>query len=300
MTEFVIEELLLARRFGDSIDCCLTWLEAKRRDPDEYAKLHKGHRFYWLGVAAFASHDYQSATFFFDAAASEDLKDKNTTPDRPALLFMCLDNKNQKQAALAIVEMIVRKLRQAIDNYNGRSPASGPISEDIVREQFLRPLVFGTERHRRTLATTLISFLAEWEYRSRMIELCDAASTEPFFTHLFRGCLLFESLLKQNPTKTPAHHTLGRMLQCDFAKEFGIDLLPTFSATEKNFGNLVQVVTPKSPIPSATQCTAKARNTLSHDLVWATQPLDQNAYDLLADNIVSSCLHAISTLYRRP
>jgi tetratricopeptide (TPR) repeat protein len=300
MTEFVIEELLLARRFADSIDCCLTWLEAKRRDPDAYAKLHKGQRFYWLGVAAFASHDYQSATFFFDAAAQEDLKDQNTAQDRPALLFMCLDNKNQNQAALAIVEMIVRKLRQGVDNYNGRSPASGPISDDNVRKHFLRPLVFGTKRHRRTLATTLISFLAEWEYRSQMIELCEAGSTEPFFTHLFRGCLLFESLLKQNPTKTPAHHTLGKMLQYDFAKEFGIDSLPKFSATEKDFGDLVKVVTRTLPIPSATECTAKVRNTLGHDLVWATQPLDQNAYDLLAYNIASSCLHAISVLYVRP
>jgi hypothetical protein len=31
----------------------------------------RGTDFYFLGIAAFASHDYQTATFFFDAAASE-------------------------------------------------------------------------------------------------------------------------------------------------------------------------------------------------------------------------------------
>jgi hypothetical protein len=33
-----------------------------------------------------------------------------------------------------------------------------------------------------------------------MIDLGDAGSNEPFLTHLLRGCLLFESLLKENPS----------------------------------------------------------------------------------------------------
>jgi len=40
----------------------------------------------------------------------------------------------------------------------------------------------------------------EWDYRSTLIELRPGDGTaEPFFIHLFRGCVLFESLLKANP-----------------------------------------------------------------------------------------------------
>jgi hypothetical protein len=89
-----------------------------------------------------------------------------------------------------------------------------------------------TKKHHRTLVSTFISFLAEWDYRSRLIDLSDAGSKEPFFSHLFRGCLLFESLLKANDCKPPTRRTLGKMLKHDFASEFHIS--PHFNATETN------------------------------------------------------------------
>jgi hypothetical protein len=87
------------------------------------------------------------------------------------------------------------------------------------------------------------------------------------------------------------------MLQDDFATEF--DISSTFGAQQADFGNLVQVITPKQSISTATECAAKARNTLGHNLVWAAQSLDRNTYDLLAHNIATACLHAIAKLYAR-
>jgi hypothetical protein len=291
--EALIEELFLAGRFADSVDCCLTWLEEKRRtDPN----LHKGHRFYFLGIAAFASHDYQSATFFFDAAALEDLRDPEIAQDRPALLFMCLDDNRQEQAALEIVKLIVEKLRKAIDEYTTR-PGKSALTHDDVRKHFLRHLVFGRENHRRTLATTFISFLAEWNYRSQMIDLCEAGSREPFFTHLFRGCLLFESLLKGSAEPQPdkRHPTLGDFLNDEhFKRLLGIEKIATSC---DDFDALVRSLIENEPVPMAIQCAAQVRNTLGHNLVWATQSLDRKSYELLANNIASSCLHAISALY---
>jgi hypothetical protein len=256
----------------------------------------RGTDFYFLGIAAFASHDYQTATFFFDAAASEDLKLPN--PDRwPAHLFMYLNDRNLKQAGREMVRMIVKKLRRTIKDYNKRGDAAR-LTVPIVRKHFLRPQMKHAKKHHRTLVTTFISFLAEWDYRSRMIDLHDAGSKEPFFTHLFRGCLLFESLLKANEAKPPTKRTLGKMLQHDFAAEFCLS--PKFDASDTNFGKHVQAIMPKQPIPVATECTASARNALGHSLIWAAQPLNRTTYDLLAHNIASSCLHAISTLYVRP
>jgi hypothetical protein len=136
-----------------------------------------------------------------------------------------------------------------------------------------------------------------WDYRSRLIDLSDAGSKEPFFTHLFRGCLLFESLLKANDVKPPTKRTLGKMLQQDFAAEFCIS--PKFDAAETNFDNLVQPITSKQSVSDAAECTARAPNTLGHSLIWAAQPLNQETYDLLAHNIASCCLHAIAKLYAR-
>jgi hypothetical protein len=255
----------------------------------------KGTAFYSLGIEAFASHDYQTATFFFDAAASEDLK--LPKPDRwPAHLFMYLNDRNPKQAGREIVRMIVKKLRRTIKNYNERGDAVR-LTVPVVRKHFLRPQMKHAKKHHRTLVTTFISFLAEWDYRSRLIDLSDAGSKEPFFTHLFRGCLLFESLLKANDAKPPTKRTLGKMLQHDFAAEFCIS--PKFDPTETNFDNLVQAITPKQSVPVAAECTARARNTLGHSLIWAAQPLNQKTHDLLAHNIASCCLHAIAKLYAR-
>jgi hypothetical protein len=115
--------------------------------------------------------------------------------------------------------------------------------------------------------------------------------------HLFRGCLLFESLLKANDVKPPTERTLGKMLQHDFAAEFCI--FPKFDARQTNFNNLVQAITPRQSVSVAAECTARARNTLGHSLIWAAQPLNQETYDLLAHNIASCCLHAIAKLYAR-
>jgi hypothetical protein len=44
-------------------------------------------------------------------------------------------------------------------------------------------------------------------------------------------------------------------------------------------------------------CPAESRNTVGHNLVWATTDLTPQNYDLLVKNIAASCLHAISKLY---
>jgi hypothetical protein len=299
-----MEGLLWARHFADYVDCKLDeLLKAKLANPDEYTRLHKGTPFYWLGVAAFASHDYQSAVFFFDAAASEDLKGREPprAPDRPALLFMCLRDDVQEQAARQIVKLIADKLRAVVSDYKGR-PGCNTLSFEDVRKQFLERLALSPEEdHRRTLATTLLTFLAEWDYRSLMIDLSEAGSKEPFFTHLFRGCLLFESLIKESgePKPDKKRPNLGDYLrEPRFQQRLGIGKVDTSC---DDFEALVQSLREdedQSP-HAAIQRTAQARNTLGHNLVWATQSLDRRNYNLLTNNIASSCLHAISTFYVR-
>jgi hypothetical protein len=297
------EGLFWARHYPEFIDHMLGWLGTQQTDPSEYEKLHKGTPFYYLGMAAFLSHDYQSATFFFDAAASEDFNVADSD-QQPAHLFLCLDADNPRQAARQIVERLVHKLEQTLGDYNERHD-DAPLLVSEVRKYFLRPqMVKDAGKERRTLVTTFISFLAEWDHRLRMIEISGAGSMEPFFTHLFRGCLLFESLLKWEPTGTvDKKATLGVLLNQTPWLTGCMNIRSDLPTSCYDFDALLQSIRSKTTsipdIETAIEFTAKTRNTLGHSLVWAVQLLDRETYDLLARNIATSCLHAISTLYVR-
>jgi hypothetical protein len=66
---------LRERNYSAALDQGINLLATcKQIDADAYRRIHKGTPFYWLGTAAFLVHDYQTATFLFDAAVSEDIE----------------------------------------------------------------------------------------------------------------------------------------------------------------------------------------------------------------------------------
>jgi hypothetical protein len=268
--------------------------------PEAYAKIHKGTPFYWLGTAAFLKHDYETAVFLYDAAVSEDLKiDADPVANStPALRFIQIEGDQPEQAARLLVEATQRKLEIAIGKYNslpGRAKAPLQLSE--VRSCFLRRAVSNGGEHLRTLATAFISFLLEWDYMSALMTLrTSEGTTEPFFIHLFKGCLLFESLLKANPKNRPTiGQTLGPVLQhlsSDLGTPHDIKIgntdFPTILASLPTAGDSVSI---------AIEYTGKIRNTVGHDLGWKAS-LDRASYDSLDAKVTSACLHAIACLYR--
>jgi hypothetical protein len=288
--------LIKARRFSDAVNVGLSWLEQeKQSNPTRYATEPKGTPFYFLGIAAFASHDYQTATFLFDAAVAEDRLYHSSNPDTPALLFMRLDDKQPQQAAFEVVKIVVARLEEARKDYAARK--ADALSFDQVRDHFLKRVL--TQPELRTLTTTFVSFLAERDYRLKMIDLTQpGVSREPFFTHLFRGCLLFESLLKENPARRPTQKTLGQIFKQNSFIRNKLGVPRSIRTSLRDFDAVVRSLKPNQPIANAIECTAQARNTLGHNLVWLTKSLDAKKYDLLATNIAASCLHVISRLYR--
>ena len=271
--------------------------------PEAYAKIHKGTPFYWLGTAAFLKHDYETAVFFYDAAVSEDLNIgadpiSNSTP---ALRFIQIEGTQPEQAARPLVEATQKRLELAICDYNslpGRPGTVPALQLSEVRSCFLRRAVSPGGGPLRTLATAFISFLLEWDYMSALATLrTSEGTTEPFFIHLFKGCLLFESLLKANPKNRPKNGlTLGPVLQhlCsdlgtphDIKIGKGIDF-PTILASLPTSGDSISI---------AIEYAGKIRNTVGHDLGWKAS-LNTATYDSLAAKVASACLHAISCLYR--
>jgi hypothetical protein len=292
-------DLVLSGRHPQAVESGLTFLiHTKRFAPSQYDNTPKGTPFFLLGIAAYLSHDFQTATFFFDAAVSEDLKHNPTRRDAPALLTMQLKEPAPDQvirhAASPIVAAVIDKIEATLIDYNGRA-GHRILTLDDIRRHFLTHVLAAQQPHLRTLTTTFISFFFEWGYKSQLIEVSEAGSREPFFTHLFRGCLLFESLLKENPIKRPIKKTLGPVLQ-ELLTELQISAPLTISSP--SFESILSSLTASQSISDAIVSTGKTRNTLGHNLAWVAASMDATRYNLLTGNIAASCLHAISCLYR--
>ena len=269
---------------------------------EAYVKVHKGTPFYWLGTAAFLKHDYEIAVFFFDAAVSEDLRISahpvhNSTP---SIRFILVEGDQPEQAALPLVRETQNRLEAAITAYNqlpGRPATVAPLEMREVRSSFLQRAVRRGGEGFRTLATALISFCLEWSYMIALTKLRPAeGTTEPFFLHLFKGCLLFESLLKANPRKPlKGDENLGQALQ-KLNAELGTPHDITIRGTDFS-AILALLSTSTNSIPSAVQYASIIRNTVGHHLGWKAS-LDGEAYDGLATKVACACLHAIACLYR--
>jgi hypothetical protein len=274
---------------------------AKQIDNEAYEHQHKGSPFYWLGLSAFLAHDYQSAVFFFDAAVSEDIRNgaNASKSDTPALKFIYLKGYTRRHAAQPIVKSIQSRLVQELAAYNkrpGQPVTHSNLTLDHIRKRFIGHVLNGQNKHLRTLATTLISFMLEWDHRTRLAQVGIAAgSPEPFFIHLFKGCLLFESLLKENPKKPPKGKpdlkTALNELSCELGLSGKIDI------GARTFTSVLSTIAPNEPMTVAMIRTGKVRNTLGHNLGWPSS-LDRGQYDLLAADIGASCFHAINSLYK--
>lgn len=290
---------LRSRRFSDAILGALDILGAFHDAvPAAYPIEHKGTPFYIMGVAAFASRDYSTASLYFDAAVSEDIRTHGLNADKPALRFLRLTDPDTEPKFLGhdIIELLTGIVQELVGDYNAR-PGAQAISLDAIRTHFLGPIISSPDVHKRSLVTTFISFVAEWKYRARQIELIDVGSREPFFTHMFRGCLLFESLLKEKHPQqpAPAKTTLGNYLQANYTK---LGIPNNLAIGGVLFEDVITSLTTNMSIEGAIQTAGQFRNTLGHDIAWPTAALTQTSYDIAVTNIASASLHAISVLYR--
>jgi hypothetical protein len=285
------------RQYSLAIDRGLSLFENYKQSAPDFDDQHKGSPFYVMGYAAFASHDYATASLMFDAAVAEDLDywgaDKATS--KPALLFLRLMNENQHVLAGEIIPEIVGAVETLLREYDGRSGAA-PLTLDELRTHFLDRFINSPDEHKRTVVTAFISFVAEWKYRSRLVALIPRGSREPFFLHLLRGCVLLESILKESPVMLKNPGTLEKAIKKASAK---MGLSPGMKLSAPSFDkSVLQQIEPGMSAGQAVEYAAKCRNTLGHSFVWETPSLSKEKYDLLVGIIASACIHAISTTYR--
>ncbi len=269
-------------------------------DEAAFARIHKGSAYYWLGMAAWLVHDHELATFFFDSSVTEDIRAGHNSIDNlsPSLRFMLLDVSSREQAAFGLVQANLARMEELIANYNARSgrlAGATPLTIRDVQERFLRKSFVAGGENLRASATTLISFCMEWDLRNMLFDIRPIqGTTEPFFMHLFKGCLLFESLLKASSVNPPPINcTLDDALR-HFSNELGI---PALRISSRGFSTIISnLAGADDSIQTSIQFTGQIRNTLGHNLGW-TVALDKNHYHHLVRMVSSSCLHAIACLY---
>ena len=254
-------------------------------------------------MAAFLIHDYQTAVFFFDAAVSEDLRRSHHPVEKPspALHFIQVHGEVQEQAARPLVMDTQARIQRTIEYYNeleGRPPEVANMSMEVLRKSFLTPAVSPGNQGLRSLATAFISFFLEWDYRNAYLDLrVEPGTAEPFFIHLFKGCLVFESLLKANPLDQPPddRRTLNQVLQ------YLHDRLGIPHDNPIGISDFPTIVEGISQVPrdvhSSIIVTGQVRNSVGHNLGWDVVMTNEQ-YQQLFTMIAVSNLHVIAMLYQ--
>jgi len=274
-------------------------------DSNAYTLMHKGTPYYWLSSAAYLLNNFESLAFFLEAAVTEDVtKNKDPYKLSPALKFILLEGDLPDQAAYRLVKDAQARMQRSIDTYNDFTElpsSSGEFTLSILREKLLRK-VFLPDNKWKSIVTTMISFSLEWDFRNQLLDIRPSQGTnEPFFIHLFKGCLLFESLLKNNPNpryqppndKTNLEKELRRLqAPLGFHDKSKLNIN---GKTLNQVLNKIDIESDKS-LPTAMQYTGWLRNTLGHNLGWSVA-LNKNQYQHLFEMVISSCLHAVACLY---
>jgi hypothetical protein len=271
-------------------------------DHDAFREIHKGDPYYWLGMASYIIGDYEEAVFFMDAAVSEDLRAKSYPRSHtPALRFALLEATPPDHAARNLVHDARNRMLRNIRYYNNLPGHNHKLTLPNLRKRLLiRALRPGGEQF-RSLATALITFCLEWDDRNFLFDIRPGNGTfEPYFLHLLKGCILFESLLRNNPSNKNAlkKNTLDQLLPL-LSVELGIPRRLDISGKKLSgvLTNLAALDPSNETLETAFTYTGQLRNTLGHDLGWIVN-LDKIQYQRSFQFIMAACLHTIESLYK--
>jgi hypothetical protein len=286
----------------------LTLLETcKIIDSQAYENIHKGHPFFFIGISSFRMADFSTAISFFDAALSEDLA-IDDSEERPTVIFFKLKGSIPNNAAQKDTKLVQSTVNRAISKYNELISHNKNIDKldiDKLRENFIT-YILENKQHTglRTLLTTFFSFIVEWEFRDNNFELgIKKGTAEPIFMHLFRGCVLFESLFKQNPDPKPEHNNkkylsdLINYYKNDMDLETQGDFLYEPSKLDTLEKLLTYLETSNETIEDTIKISYWLRNNLGHNIAWDTT-LNRETFRKLYYSVLLSCLHVINYLWK--
>ena len=235
----------------------------KNEDERKYEKIHKGTPFFFLGWIAFDLKNYETAVFYLDAAISENIKFNIDWLKFPSGKFLALESKG-KHPWKRINDILSTKISDELNRFSKVSGLS--ISKEDFREQFIKILLQTNENH--SIITAFYSYILEFEEREKELSLKSSrgGSMEPVLTYLFKGGLIFESLLKNKYKKSDSSNfsTLKKIFSDNnFKNDF-------FSGVQTSARTLSEIINGISDntLETAFNTCSKLRNTSGHNLVW--------------------------------
>ncbi len=278
-------------------------------DTQKYIASHKGTPYYFLGWLCFDIGHFSRAYFYFDLAVYEDRwhlhgnNDVTGWMNDPGAEIMLV-----KETGAGTAGRIRQKNYQVIkDALDGFSKDGGNnVTVDQFREKFLKKVLQTSLNPRSTknfrpVVCSLFSFLMSYEDRVLDLKLraIQNGSVEPFLTHIFLGCLVFESLMKMKYATNNGKKTLGNYISnAILKKRLGIskkisahnytfqEVINKLNSFEKK-GNFAEV---------SVGLTYMLRNTTGHSLIWPDR-LGEQIYIRLYKHIRNAILLLVSREY---
>ena len=258
----------------------------------KYHKMHKGTPFYFIGWLAFDIRNYPVANFYIAAAVVEDRRNSANWINGPAAGNLLLDG-NTNTSAKRIVETLTIKVEDELRIFSRDTTES--ISLSNFTGKFIKPLLQGRQY---SLVTGLYSWVLEFEENYKSLLLAGTGgSKETILTHLFKGCLLFETLLKHyypDPGATGKEdgRTLGNLFHDNrFLSDFSLVAAPDTRA------NLLQdIVNASTALDTNTvfSNTARLRNTTGHKIIWDNPFTSPDVYEKLYKQIATALLYVVA------
>ncbi len=264
-------------------------LDMKQIDPVKFKAIHKGMAYYFLAWTAFDMGNYETTMFHILSSISEDIKkDPVGWKKNPMYLDLTLE-KNGGGSALRMQNGIQNAVYRDYDIYKKSHIKKNNIDEKKLISTFVDNFI--EDNSQRSMISSFYSFILEYDNMRNLLKIRSTygGSIEPFLLHLFKGGLLFESLLKQYNKKIIKHNTLGKILEENNIKEKykhkKADVRAnTFSdIINYNGGNVID---------NYFNITAKIRNFTGHDLSRDDR-LTVNIFDKLYKKIIASIFYLI-------
>jgi hypothetical protein len=275
------------------------------KDPEKYARIHKGTPFYFLATAAYVGGDFEKALAFMDAAVEED---RRLPGDRwrnaPSGLFFRLQSENQAQFARDVVIQVKATIKSELTKL---VPAGGPkLTLSEVIERFIEQAIGGSQEL-RSAVTALFTFVLEFKSRLNDLELLPPSGTgELVYIHLFKGALLFETLLKTSKVgrtvsaATPKA-TLGTFLaNQNVYRALGFDAAPQGLGGD-TFDEIFLAINGSEfrgqPFRTrVVSATWDIRNKIGHSLAWPQKPSPQ-LYEYMFTLVFGAIALVMAQLY---
>jgi hypothetical protein len=275
-------------------------------DREKYYFIHKGTPYYYCGILSFDIEEYDRAIFYFDAGLSEDFKNKTDWKTNCAAYhFYVLDDSYSNEIVQYPVGRIKRILEPLIQEYNNilNSKKSQFKLDDLIKNFVDKKI---KEKEYRSTIPSLYIFISEIEQRRFQLELRSdfGGSIEPFISHLLRGCLIFETLLRNIYSSHSSTEGLGPILNdtfikddLDYCRANRKDLISYVSGVRKTLPDILSHLLPylkkSEPVDRWFTITYSLRNVTTHSLAWP-DVLNKQNYEELYKCVAFSIFYLIN------